>query len=460
MDINNQMPPARIAAVFGAARTINWKSPKTLTALGVIVAVAALVLIRAGGNEEQAPAETQGVRVLETMTLSTLSESASATVVMRSDNEAAVRAESGGKVSRVPAKAGATVGGGSVLAEIENSAQRAALTQAEGALEGAKASLEKVRRGLRSEKVAVLETSLDSAKGGAVTALLTAYGAVDSAVEDTADQMFTGVEQGQPNFSVLTSDKQREIDLEQRRALLIRTLDREAAASPLVSKQSDLKAELNTTEAELRDARTFMDILLAALADAIPNDQVTSSDIASYKSDATAARTSITSALSGITSARAGLATAEKSLEESLTGAENTELAGAEATVKQAEGAYAAALSAYQKTIIRSPVAGVIRVVNIASGDYLQPGQEIAIVSVTDTSTAKNQTTRVPLTALKMEVNRTLVFTIEEGRLVGIPVELGTVSGESVEVSGALSPEMRIVIDARGLKEGDEARTE
>lgn len=443
-------------------RSFDWKRNRTrVIAAGTVILVVAAFVIMRGTNHTEAPKDIgEKERVVETMRLSELSESVSATFVMKSDTEAAVRAETSGKVARVPVGAGSLIAGGGVLAEIENSAQRAALTQAEGALEAAEAAFKKMRGGTRGEQLAILDASLDSAEGSAVASLLSAYGNVDSAIEDTADQMFSGIEIGSPQFAIPTSNQKRELDIEQKRSLMTATLSRESEASRTISKDSDLKAELLLTENEVRHARTLIDEILAALVDAIPSDVASASDITAFKAAATAARAALAGSLTSLVSARSTLEIAGQNLGQGVAGSESEDIAAAEATVKQVEGAYAAAFSAYRKTIISSPIKGVVRIVNVAVGDYLQPGQEIAIVSVTDGRTAEAQATRVPLTALKMEPKRSLVFTVQEGRLVAVPVELGAVSGESVEVTGALTADMEIVVDARGLKEGDEVTTD
>jgi multidrug resistance efflux pump len=193
--------------------------------------------------------------------------------------------------------------------------------------------------------------------------------------------MFTNVELNQPSFTVFTSNGQREIQLEQMRKQLAVLLARESLQATTISKNSDLKSEMQKTENELREVRNFIDLLLAALADAIPNDDTPAATIASYKSDATSARTSLTTSLSAVSSALASLETAEKNLEEGVAGAVDADIAATEASVKQAQGAYNAALASLEKTILRSPIAGTLNTFDIKLGDYLQPSQQIALVS-------------------------------------------------------------------------------
>ncbi|HKZ42538.1 MAG TPA: hypothetical protein VJ044_16365, partial [Candidatus Hodarchaeales archaeon] len=61
----------------------------------------------------------------------------------------------------------------------------------------------------------------------------------------------------------------------------------------------------------------------------------------------------------------------------------------------------------------------------------------------------------IPISALKIETGRTIVFSVnEESQLVAHPVVLGSLLGDMVEIEKGLIPELSIVLDARGLREG------
>jgi multidrug resistance efflux pump len=63
---------------------------------------------------------------------------------------------------------------------------------------------------------------------------------------------------------------------------------------------------------------------------------------------------------------------------------------------------------------------------------------------------------KIPLSAVKITPREVYVFTVDStSSLVSVPVELGTLLGEEVEIKTGLSPDMQIVKDARGLKPGD-----
>lgn len=510
-------------------REISWKSPKTWAVVGAIFLAFAALYWSLSSND----AAVDEVLVKRQVVVSSVAElmggsaGLSAVAEIKSVSEAKITTEMGGRITRVSATLGNRVSAGQVLAEIENAAQRAAVLQAEGIFEASKASLSKIQGGTREEQLAVLEAGFESAKASAVTSLLSAYAGVDSAVKDTADQMFTGIELGQANFSVLTSNQTRESDLENRRIALSPILSRQSSASKTITISSDLNTELDRAEKEVRDARTFIDILIAALNDAIPSDSTDASDIAAYKAAASGARSSLTGALSGISGARTALETSKKTLEQGVTGAQSQDLAAAQAAVKQSQGAYNGALAALEKTIIRSPIAGTLNNFTVKLGDIVSPSQQVAIVSnnnaleavffvseedrakisvgqkitlgeemgtITRIAPALDPVTRrievrvglsantvhtngetvrvvlegsavpakstgpisIPLTALRMSGEHTFVLQVNEGKLVTHDISIGKISGDSVQVVDGLVLEDEIVVDARGLKDGQD----
>lgn len=371
--------------------------------------------------------------------------------------ETVIRAEAAGKIVSV-LPVGTRVSSGATIAQFENAAQRAALLQAEGALEAAEAALEKTQGGLRSEKIAVLEAAVASSESGAVATLLTAYGTVDSAVRDTADEMLSNADTAAPQLNFASSNNQRRNEIENMRVLLGDILQREATVASTISADADIDSELTTTEGELRTVRTFIDTLIAALNEAIPTGNVSSADIAAYKAAATAARTSLTTSLSAIASTRGSLETARQNLDEGLAGAEDADIAAAAAAVKQSQGAYNAALAAYQKTIVRAPSAGTVLSCNASVGDVLTVGTDVCRVQTAPASAG--DTFVLPLASVKYTPGGALVFVVtEDSTLQGIFVETSLVTAHGITVTGLFGDEF-VVADVRGLKSGQKVTLE
>ncbi len=457
------MPPAPYTSYFSKIQTflvglrarllrISWRDRKTQTiAFVVLVSVLGIAFLSKTGpdSEPSAPA----LRAVELVAVAEFSRAGPAPASDSEEKTFVVRAETSGKVTRVAAS-GVAISAGSVIAEIENAAQRAALLQAEGALEAARAAEKKTTGGLRPEQISIRETGLESAKNSAVTALLSAYAAIDSAVDDTADQLFSGIETGAPDLIFFSTNKQRETELERTRSALNATLARIAVISKTIRADDALEAEIARAEEEVRTARSFIDTLLAALNDGIPSNGFSSETILSYKASVGSERTTLTAALSSLTSARAALATAKKTLEEGEDYSQETDLSAASAAVKQAQGAYASALAAYQKTIIRAGGKGTVLSCSAAVGDILSFGADVCRIK--GSGAIGTISFDLPLSAVKYTPLGAFVFVIDDtSRVRAIEVETGLVTARGILVTG-LTGEEKIVRDVRGLVDGEE----
>src|SRR3990167_9035693 len=92
-----------------------------------------------GGDTSEEIAATTDARTVATLSVADYGAGALGTAVPTVSGQAyLVRAEAGGRVTKIHATG--TVAAGAVVAELENSAQRAALTQAQGVYEAALAA--------------------------------------------------------------------------------------------------------------------------------------------------------------------------------------------------------------------------------------------------------------------------------------------------------------------------------
>jgi RND family efflux transporter MFP subunit len=88
-------------------------------------------------------------------------------------------------------------------------------------------------------------------------------------------------------------------------------------------------------------------------------------------------------------------------------------------------------------------------------------GQSVRIIlpGATSVEGIEGTPTLLPLSAVKLSAGTRVVFTLgEDGRLRALPVEIGEVVGEKIEVRSPLPGDLRIVSDARGLSDGQQVR--
>ncbi len=526
-----------IPGLTNFVRSLGWK--KGGAALVALVFVVAFIATRGGDDEQIVAAQTRTVTLKTVAELSSQIEPLSIVGQVSSKSEATVRAESSGQVIGVYRTLGDNIGAGGVVAEIENASQRAAVLQAQGSVDAAQANLSKISGGARSEQRAILEANLASAEASheaalttAVNALLSAFAAADNAISGT-DKMFSEPQLDTATFLVTSSDGQLTAKVEHERLVVRKYIRRQADAANSLSAASDLSGELQKTADEVRAIRNYIDLVVSNLNKGIPTPTASATVIATYLAEAIASRTSLTTSLATLSSAAQGLTAAEASvdiaknnLEQGIVGGQSEDIAGAQAALKQAQGALAGAQANLEKTIIRAPISGTVNSFSLKKGDYVQQstpvltvanngalevlafvtendakeitvgqpvGIELARGVVTRIAPALDPVTKkievrigvsegkglingqsvlvsiprvqraaslaritIPISTLKMESNRVLVFTVENGALVSHEVVLGTLLGERVVVVEGLTPEMTIVTDARGLREGQE----
>lgn len=479
-------------------------------ALVLILGVWAVAAIFAPKPSTEITSNARTVELKSVAELSSESTPLSVAGTVSSLSQAQVRAEAGGRITAVNYTLGDYVGAGAVIAQTENAAQRAAVMQAQGAVDAASAG------------ASVSQTSLSSTKSAAVNALLSAYGSIDKAIHADIDPMFSNPESIQPQFSVQSSDSQAKINAENQRSTLGPIFTREKTQASTISPSSDLLPELAATQKELRTIRDFLDTVLRTLNNGIATNGVSATTISTYTATANGARASIVASLSALASAQSAIETAQKGAD--------TQSGSSAASLTQAEAGLAAARASLERTIVRAPISGSINSLSLKVGDYLPAGSVAVVIAnngalevvayVTDTDSREisagakasietpagvvsGTVTRIapaidpatkkvevrvgvttgaeklvngqsvtvslerhpkaiagtritlPLSALKVGADTISVFTVDENKkLVAHTVTLGTLLGDRVVIESGLTADMQIVTDARGLQPG------
>lgn len=476
---------------------------------GVVLLIVAVVLKTRGDSSVAPVAVDQKPEVVVGM-VGTLQNAGSFSVVgtVRAVSEAQLNTEVGGRVTNVAVELGDYVQAGTVLATIENSRERAALLQAEGAYEAAQVgSLQN-------------NTGLLEAKDGVVNAYRDTFSTVDRVVHTIIDQFYSNPGTSQSGFKLSgTGDS------------LVFITRRNEIEAPLATWSSDVTSAADTLAPEILYTRaeetlTRVNNLVVSLAAALTEDAVqdnlTDAEQSAYQGDIATARTLLDAAIGTITRVRSVYAQA------SLTAPESGATTQSSAQIKSALGVLRAAQANFERTLVRTPISGYVNTLNVTSGSSVTPGQPAAIVAnngaleiktalgrddvarialgdtvridgvstgtvthiapAIDPATGKSEvrmnsealatlkngstvsitftekvmsedslrTVRIPLASLKMLASGPVVFTIGgESELVSKEVELGAVEGEMVVVQKGLTTDSEIVVDARGRKAGE-----
>jgi HlyD family secretion protein len=386
---------SRITTYVSRLSSYATSHPKRSAAIGVAV-VAVVLLVLSGNNSEAPTSEEQRIPPVEVATVAAISQTTDPLILLgevRSVSQAQLRVARPGEVTRVNVTAGQYVFAGTVLAEIDNAAERASVLSAQGSLAAAEASLAKTEAGARSEDrtSATAQTqsatiSLFAAQESARSAFSQAYSLAQDAVLAQADDFFSNAYTVNPSFRIRTATFEERQTLEAQRVAIGNTLEawQEGAQTPIPDAQLD--ARLAEALTDLATIKAFLNSVSAYVSEQDLEAGLDATTKAAQEATMLGARSSVDTARSAVTGARTSLATAanaQTSASQSeikiVVGARSEDLQAAQAAVTQARGAYAGALAQLENTLVRTPINGTVTSLTAARGDYLT-GQEVAAV--------------------------------------------------------------------------------
>lgn len=316
---------------------------------GVAVVVLIIAIAHfAGGSAVAvtAPDATPHVKIASASSLSSAAGPLALTGKVTSLNQATILAQTSGEIVSLNVKIGDRVGAGQVLGAFENSSQQAAVTQAEGAYDAALASR--------------ASASPQDAATAARNAYASAYATVDATVHDDINTVYGSPTPYGPNLLINTGN-----------------------ATELSRRKSDVDTMLKTWQDDLASAASTdpQTLLTEAYADTqtiatLTNDLATAAH--GRDSRATDAELSaLSSAQASLSGVLSTLSAAESAYQSKSVGT----TAGADASIKQAQGALQGAKAALEKTVIRSPISGTVVSLPVNQGDFVSAMTEVAEVS-------------------------------------------------------------------------------
>jgi multidrug efflux pump subunit AcrA (membrane-fusion protein) len=349
-------------------------------ALGIFIAILIAIPVLFFNKAEEEKTETVAVRQVELVNvgeISNITSPLSLVGTVESVSEATVRAESSGQLTRVYKKLGDRVYAGEIIAQFENAGERAAVLQAEGALEQAKSGRD---INLNTLNNSTAGNSLESAKQNTVNIFSSTLSTMEDVIRVKTDTSFNNPDRQELSFNVLVPDQILIGNIENKRREIEKMLIARSSKNQTINVGSNLEAELEVLTGELNLLKSYLDDLARAYNNSIPNQIYTQSQLDGNKAVIAGARAQISGSISGVLAINQALVQARAG-NEINTGVKNPSLASSDATVKIAQGSYYAALARLSKTIVRSPITGTINSLDLKTGDYVTPSQQVAVVS-------------------------------------------------------------------------------
>jgi HlyD family secretion protein len=302
--------------------------------------------------------------------------------------------EQSGRLSRILVNVGDKVYQGQTLAVLDNASIYAQLAQAQADVKAQQAKLDELKKGARSEdinaKQAELKKAQEDLKGyldNVINILNDAYSKSDDAMRTKTSDLFTNGESDNPLLNSSFIDSQDAIDAKAQRLLMRNTLNSWYANLQTISTSSSeqtLKSALQTAQNNLSLARNFVNKMMDLL-----NGPNTFSQTAldTYKASMGAAITNINTASASVASQIQLINSQEFTIEKiqnelnlKLAGNTPENIAGQEAQLERAKAAVELIQSQLAKTVLRSPIEGVVSRQDGKVGAIASPGQSIVSV--------------------------------------------------------------------------------
>lgn len=345
--------------------------------VGATLIGAIFLAVHSTKSETDVVASSQEVTLASVASLSNLEGDFPLIGTVTSVSEATIRSEGGGRLTHVYKKLGDQVYAGSVIAEFDNSTERASVLQAEGAYEQAKAG--RTIAGLNNGQAG---TSLIDTKNQAINTLSSAYISMDDAIHGKTDVAYSDAKFNQVKLLIAVPDAFLSTSLENTRKDIEKMLTEREQKNKTLTINSNLLTELTTIQNEAQVIKTYLDDLSTAYSKSIPDSHFNQAALDIGKSNTQSARQSISSTISSIVSSKSALS-GSITVSEISGGASQSSgaLLSSDAQVKQAQGAYNGALARLEKNIIRSPITGTLNSLTISTGDYIGAFTQVAVVS-------------------------------------------------------------------------------
>jgi len=300
--------------------------------------------------------------------------------------------EKGGRVSGVYAQVGDRVYAGQLLVSLENGDIAAQLAQAEAVLSAEQAKLSDIQAGTRPEEIAVQKVKVANARVTVAeteivleNSIRDAFTKSDDAIRNNIDQFFTSPQSQFPQLSFTVANQQLEVNIEAGKVAIDGILDNWSAKLGLIS--LDALGSANTANNNLDQVQQLLDNIALAVNSLTPSSSLTQTTIDSYKTDVSTARTNINTAITNLNTAVknardaiSALSLTEEELVLKESGSTPNTITAQEATVDQAVASIQNYQAQLAKTVIRSPISGVVTAQEAKRGEVVGAGSIVASV--------------------------------------------------------------------------------
>lgn len=406
--------------------------------IAIVLMVVVIQFIFKTGAEESQISESKKIVQVGSVSSLTATSDFSLIGTVASKNQAAIQSEAGGRVTKVPVTLGDNLRAGAIIAELENASQYASLLQAQGAYEAAQAAAL-----VNNVTVSDAENNLQNQKNTVISTYRNAYTTANDAVLNNIDAFYSN-----PNediFGVRINTGGQSVDLINERKAIKAILTDWQQKTVSSNTESDLRALIAEARTNITRILALNDIFINLTSTAKQTETLNGVPVTDYSADLLTLRATLSATLSSLNNVESDLATTEDALKRAQLGGTTADISTANAQLKQALGSLRAAEATYQKTIIRTPIAGTLNELKVKTGDYIGLATPVALVA---NNNALEITTYVgELDASRITIGQTVIIDEDtEGTITAIAPAVDTTTRKT---------EVKIGSESTSLQNGD-----
>jgi multidrug efflux pump subunit AcrA (membrane-fusion protein) len=309
----------------------------------------------------------------ETVTRGTVSQVVSVTGKVKPAQTVDLSFEKTGKIIAVYHGVGDHVYAGQPLAAISTTDILAQLEGAMATVKAEQAKLDELKKGSRAEDIYVSQVDVDSAISDVINDIKNGYVNADDAIRNKVDQFFSNPKSTNPQLNFTMSDSQLEIDIESGRPAMETVLTSWNLSVTTISASVDVIPYSDEAKKNLKLVQSYLDKIALAVNGLSPNSSLTQTVIDGYKTAVASARSNVTTALSSLTSASEYLISTKSKLALKLAGSAPEKITAQEAVLEAAKANVANFESQLAKSVVYSPITGVVIKQDAKTGEIASP---------------------------------------------------------------------------------------
>ncbi|MEK7581856.1 MAG: efflux RND transporter periplasmic adaptor subunit [Patescibacteria group bacterium] len=304
----------------------------------------------------------------------TISQIISVTGRVKPAEDVELSFEKSGRISAVYRNVGENVEAGQFLVSIDSGDISAQLSQAKATVRAEQAKLDELKAGTRPEDINISEIAVQNAVSDLVNGIKNGYVNADDAIHNKVDQFFSNPKSSSPKFNFTVNDSQLSIYIDTNRLLMESVLNSWNISVSQLSISQNIIPYINEAKSSLNSVQIFLDKIAIAINSLTTNSNISQTTIDGYKAAVVSARTNVNTALDNVTASEEKYNNALSALSLKKAGTAKEQIDAQAAKVEGAEANVANLEAQLRKTVLYSPISGMVTKQDAKVGEIAPTG--------------------------------------------------------------------------------------